>query len=114
VIHGNLDIPGSKRAELDWSGYDRLIAQREQQAPYSKRRVRVLLTLARASGMAELRITDEGSGFAPPLDEQEEVPEVMEESGRGLFLIQRVMDHTAWTDQGRTIIMQRQVASTQT
>lgn len=111
VIHGNLEIPGHQRKDLGWSGYDQLIAQREQQPPYCHRLVRIQLRLAKSSRVAELRVTDEGPGFRPSEQNSDTVPDVLEESGRGLFLIQRVMDQTAWEDEGRTIVMQRKLGS---
>ena len=63
------------------------------------------------SSMLRIRVRDEGAGFRPesrrhdPADPQA----LMASSGRGLFLIESVMDEVRYTEDGRCIEMRKRV-----
>jgi serine/threonine-protein kinase RsbW len=64
-------------------------------------------------GMLRIRVRDEGQGFLPgerrhdPADPKA----LMASSGRGLFLIESVMDEVRYTEDGRCIEMRKRVPS---
>ncbi len=65
-----------------------------------------------AQGEIELRITDHGPGFSWPANI--ELPEPEHESGRGLYLIRRLMDSASYvrgTDEN-TLVLRKKLVST--
>lgn len=67
---------------------------------------RVLVQADLGRDLLCIRVTDEGAGFDPALVPHALAPEALErESGRGLFLIQRMVDDVHFNAQGNSICM---------
>jgi serine/threonine-protein kinase RsbW len=57
-------------------------------------------------------ISDEGSGFRPPVrnrPESTQLPNVESESGRGMFLLHQIFDRVVWNRQGTEISLCKQL-----
>jgi serine/threonine-protein kinase RsbW len=63
------------------------------------------------AGMLRIRIRDEGAGFLPETRRHDpaDPKALMASSGRGLFLIESVMDEVRYTEDGRCIEMRKRV-----
>ncbi len=101
LVHGNLGIDSDLK-ERDWAAFEALVAERAMQK--SDLPVRVTLNFTSEGMSCEVR--DQGEGFDPGgLSLVED--RVLCSSGRGLLLIQSIMDEVNWTDHGRCIRMQK-------
>ena len=101
--HGNLELSSELR-QGDESAYHKLATERVTKAPYSERRVHVMVRDTPEGSTYVIR--DEGKGYDPtklpdPLD-----PENMDKvSGRGLLLIRTFMDEIRYNASGNEITM---------
>ncbi len=103
MLHGNLGLSSTLK-ESDPDAYDRLAAERREQAPYRERRVRV--TVTETPGEVTYVVSDDGPGFdITTVPEPTDAANLERTSGRGLFLIRTFMDDVTHTDGGRTITM---------
>jgi len=103
MLHGNLEAGSSLRRE-DRAAYDRLIAERQGQEPFRKRRVRV--TARETLSVVRYVIRDEGPGFDRANLVDPTAPEnVCVATGRGLFLIRTFMDRIEHNETGNEIIL---------
>ena len=98
VYHGNLEV-SSKLKENGDEPFHALVRERQKQAPYAARRVRVSARVTPAK--ATFVVEDEGPGFdvaglPDPTD-----PEFLERpSGRGLLLMRSFMDEVRYNAAG--------------
>lgn len=103
IEHGNLEISAALR-ERDIAAHAALTRERQGQAPYGDRRVRVEVRLDR--GEARYMVGDEGPGFDPsalpdPLDPANRD----KATGRGIALIRSFMDEVTFNERGNEITM---------
>ena len=102
--HGNLEIDSTLRDQGDGSGYQKAIAQRNQESPFRDRKVKLDAKIS--SDEIKLSIADEGPGFLP-----ETVPDptssenLHKPSGRGLLLIRTFMSEVKHNETGNAITM---------
>jgi len=105
--HGNLGISGAEKilmleqSQQTWKDF---LMQRMQEKPYCDRRIRVGLRINEVQ--MEVCITDEGGGFDYATRTAEADPEeLFRSSGRGLLLIQSLMDEMSFNTCGSEIRM---------
>ena len=102
--HGNLELDSALRDQGDGSGYQKAIAQRNQESPFRDRKVKLDAKIS--SDEIKLSIADEGPGFLP-----ETVPDptssenLHKPSGRGLLLIRTFMSEVKHNETGNAITM---------
>jgi len=109
VHHGNFEI-GSEFREDNYGEYLALVARRCQESRYRDRRIHVTARLTRDEAVFVVR--DEGIGFDPSCLPDPCDPENLEKcSGRGVFLMQTLMDEVRFEDRGRavTLVKRRRV-----
>jgi len=107
IYHGNLEMSGedlqAARESLITGGKD-MIAERQTQAPYKDRRVRVEIKML--PGEARFVIRDEGPGFNAAEISEAIDPQAMDgEAGRGLVLMRTFMDEVAFNEVGNEVTM---------
>jgi CheY-like chemotaxis protein/anti-sigma regulatory factor (Ser/Thr protein kinase) len=103
ILHGNLEISSSLK-ESDPDAHDALARERQTQAPYRERRVRV--SLMESPDEVTCVVSDDGSGFdLSVVSDPTEAVNLERTSGRGLFLIRTFMTSVRHSDGGRTISM---------
>ena len=69
-------------------------------------RKRVLVEARISREAIQIRVTDEGRGFDPSSVPDPTVPDrISRSSGRGIFLIRKLMDHVEYNERGNTIEM---------
>lgn len=105
MIHGNLEVSSDLRRS-DRGDYQKKIAERQMEKPYSDRRV---LCLARESlEEVEYVIEDEGPGFNWSTLPDPTSPEgMLMVSGRGIWLIRTFMDKVEFNEVGNRIRMSK-------
>lgn len=105
--HGNLELDSDLKADLfslDEDPYDALRRQRLQDPAYAGRLLEVETRLSEEA--YEVVIADSGPGFeAHQLISPEDAAHQARHCGRGLPLIQLVMDEVAFNDRGNQIRM---------
>ncbi len=108
--HGNLSISGSEKVRLleqsqqTWKDF---LTRRMQEEPFRHRRIRVALAISESR--MEVRIADEGKGFDHAMRTLDVDPEeLFRSSGRGLLLIQSLMDDMSFNGDGNEICMVKQ------
>lgn len=110
VEHGNLELLSEWKEHFDAEGRDRYALVRDERVklePYSSRKVRVIAECAERE--LTIRIIDDGPGFS--LDAVRAVPRTeLQLSGRGLDIIDEVMDEVTFENGGREIIMKKILA----
>jgi YesN/AraC family two-component response regulator len=103
--HGNLEIPGDEKVrllEISQQSWRDFLIERMQEAQYREKRIHVTLMIDEER--MEVRIRDEGRGFDPAKRSAEVDPEqLFRSSGRGLLLIQSLMDHMEFNPDGTEI-----------
>lgn len=103
IEHGNLEMSSQLREE-DEDRYHRLIAERREQEPYSRRRVRVGAEESRDA--VRYVVADDGPGFDPTTCGDPTDPANLERVyGRGLLLIRSFMDEVSFNAAGNEITM---------
>jgi anti-sigma regulatory factor (Ser/Thr protein kinase) len=97
MIHGNLEVP-SRLKEDNFSKFDELVIQRQNEAPYSNRKVEVHYDYS--NQRATFRIIDEGKGF----DHKSHINKMAEESliphGRGIIIIRTFASSMQYNESG--------------
>ncbi len=103
MIHGNLEVDSGLR-QADRDAYHRLLEERSSQQPWASRRVTLI---ARESATrVEYIIEDEGGGFDPTTLPDPTSPEnMLQLSGRGVWLIRNFMDRVEFNEKGNRLIM---------
>lgn len=102
-FHGNLEI-----ATEDYrsDSFNEIVADRMWSKPYLRRHIFVRAAISRQR--AEFVISDEGSGFdTTRADLGEALPAQNEPSGRGLRLMQSIMDEVSFNQSGNVVTMIR-------
>lgn len=103
VIHGNLEV-SSKLKNEDEEAFDKLIYQRERQAPYTDRVVR--LWVEWNAEALTFGVRDEGPGFDMASLPDPLAPEQMTlNSGRGILLMRSFMETVEFRRGGREVVM---------
>ncbi|MEZ6058345.1 MAG: ATP-binding protein [Planctomycetaceae bacterium] len=103
VVHGNLEV-SSKLRELDDDAYEKLIALREQMAPYCDRSVRVGFT--RTRNEVRYTIADEGPGFdVSKLPDPTSEEALLKPSGRGILMMRAFMDEVSFNEKGNQVTL---------
>ncbi len=101
IIHGNLEVTSELRG-VDDEAYAQLIAERESQAPYNQRRVKVTASFDRSRALIIIR--DQGRGFNVQAVPDPQLPENMSRAhGRGLLLIRTFFDEVTHNSLGNEI-----------
>jgi CheY-like chemotaxis protein len=107
--HGNLAIAGSEKVRLLEQGqqtWKDFLSKRMQEPPYGDRHISVALTITEE--LMHVKICDEGEGFDHALRTADADPEeLFRSSGRGLLLIQSLMDEMSFNETGNEIRMQK-------
>ncbi|MCA9046071.1 MAG: ATP-binding protein, partial [Planctomycetaceae bacterium] len=103
IVHGNLEV-SSKLRELGDDSYEKLIAERQAQPEYSRRRVHLCCQLA--AGEVTFTIRDQGKGFDVSSLPDPTDPEALERPcGRGLLLMRSFMNEVSYNDVGNEVCM---------
>lgn len=107
--HGNLEIAGAEKVKLleqSQQAWREFLSARMKQEPYSGRRITITLDVS----VEEMRVTilDEGPGFDHARRTTDFNPEALfKSSGRGLILIQSLMDEVTFNESGNLISMRK-------
>jgi CheY-like chemotaxis protein len=114
MFHGNLELPRiyipEARAAIRLGRNPDIVQQRLMEPPYRDRCVRVEAHFGQDE--ARFRIQDEGGGFEPDLiPAVGDAKPVRDEGGRGLVLIQNLMDQVNYRDSGRQLEMVKKCPS---
>ena len=103
IVHGNLEI-GSNMRDQDDGTYEELMATRLKQPPFQSRRVRVAATFTTHQTVFE--ICDEGKGFdVSALPDPTAEDRLSRSHGRGLLLIQSLVDEVRYNECGNQITL---------
>jgi YesN/AraC family two-component response regulator len=105
IIHGNLDLDSGLK-ETDWSAFDALTQQRENDSSYCDKTVSILFQ--QTPTLMRFTVSDEGRGFNPDdLPDPTDPTSWLKLSGRGILFIRSYMDEVHWNDQGNQIVMSK-------
>ncbi len=115
IIHGNLEI-GSDIKEESWQQFQELINKRELLAQYGKRTVGIQLRTYRLENCPEsshapeavtlaISIKDQGNGFDYNRLAWVNNPMLEFSCGRGLRIIDSLMDEMTWNTEGNCLTM---------
>jgi len=111
VIHGNLEVSSELR-ETGGSEFDDLIAERQRQPQYNRRRVRV--DCEATSMLAAFRIADEGPGFnVSQLPDPRDEDRIALASGRGILMMRAFMDEVFYNDRGNVVTLVKRRPATE-
>jgi CheY-like chemotaxis protein/anti-sigma regulatory factor (Ser/Thr protein kinase) len=103
VYHGNLGVSSALKLEDD-TAFHRLAAERQKQAPYKDRKVRVITRLSHEQ--ATFVITDEGPGFdVSKLPDPTDPMNMLLPSGRGVVLMRMFMDEVTYNATGNRVTL---------
>jgi CheY-like chemotaxis protein/anti-sigma regulatory factor (Ser/Thr protein kinase) len=107
LFHGNLEITSQLRSS-DVDAYQKLVKQRANTPPFSKRSIHVQAKFTKEHGTFVIR--DEGPGFEPDSLPDPTDPENLEKaSGRGLLLMRTFMDSVEFNNIGNEVTMVKKV-----
>lgn len=98
ILRGNLEVPKSEHNEEMQQ-----VDERQQQSPYSERRVYVNALINR--DLAQFVIRDEGPGFNTGQSPKPGDPDSIRSSGRGLVLMRNFMDECNFNSKGNEVTM---------
>lgn len=108
ILHGNLEV-SSRLREEDEAAFHRLAEQRRRQSPFRDRRV--YFTARIAADEIRFVVRDEGFGFDPnSLPDPTDPANLEKPCGRGLLLIQMIMDRVEHNHRGNEITMIKRAA----
>ncbi|MEM6688049.1 MAG: response regulator [Planctomycetota bacterium] len=108
VVHGNLEVESSLREEGEGEAYFKLIEDRKEQSPYCDRKVHVELSVT--PKRAKFVIRDEGPGFNCDEVSDPTTEDNLEAiGGRGMFMINALMDEVHYNQCGNEITMIKHV-----
>ena len=103
ILHGNLEVNSSLK-ESDDDAFEKLVAIRRQQEPYSSRKV--MISLEAETDRFRCKITDEGAGFdQKSVADPRDLDNLSKPSGRGLLLMCSAMDDVIWNETGNEVSM---------
>ena len=107
--HGNLEIPGSQKVSMLEQGqqaWKDFLLERMKQPEFRDRQIRIKLRITEQN--MEVHIKDEGKGFDYEIRTTDIDPEeLFKSSGRGLLLIQSLMDELTFEEKGSLIKMKK-------
>ena len=107
IIHGNLNI-SSELKEKNIEEFEARLYEREHDPKYNQKSV--FLTMNLTSDMVHFTIEDQGDGFdtsnLPKMDDPENW---LREYGRGILLIQSLMDEVSWNERGNCISIKKKI-----
>ncbi|MCB0332301.1 MAG: ATP-binding protein [Bdellovibrionales bacterium] len=109
--HGNLELESVWREEFDEEGIDtfsKLKKERLQDPHYADRTVRIQITYK--DNFLEIRVSDQGNGFLPEAKEDDEDGEIRVH-GRGMTIMNSVMDDVCYRNRGREVILRKTIHS---
>ncbi len=109
--HGNLELESVWREEFDEEGRDtfsKLKKERLQDPHYADRTVRIQIHYK--DNFLEIRVHDQGNGFLPEAKEDGEDDEIRVH-GRGMTIMNSVMDDVSYRDCGREVILRKKMNS---
>lgn len=105
IIHGNFGIDSGLK-ERDWSAFDDLIKERQNEPNFSEKTVTVLYQ--QTPSLMRFTVSDEGHGFNPDdLTDPADPRSWLKLSGRGILFIRSYMDEVHWNDVGNQIVMSK-------
>lgn len=111
IVHGNLEVSSDLRGIDDGRPYEAAIAERQQLAPYSDRRVIVSTRTTRDE--VKFVIQDCGPGFSREnLPDPTDPENLIMVSGRGLLLINAFMDEVKHNALGNEITLVKRKPNT--
>ena len=103
LYHGNLEI-GHRLAEHDRDGWEALVQQRREEAPYRDRRIHVEAQLEPDGSRFEIR--DDGRGFDPAiLGDPKDLAGLEGTSRRGVLLMRALMDEVVYNETGNVVTL---------
>lgn len=103
IVHGNLEIDSALR-QSDRDAYHRQIEERCDREPWNRRRVRFIARESRER--VEYVVEDEGPGFdSASLPDPTSADNMLETSGRGVWLIRTFMDEVEYNEKGNRLTM---------
>jgi CheY-like chemotaxis protein len=112
--HGNLEIPGEEKVrllEISQQSWRDFLVERMGEPRYRDKKIHVVLKIN--DEILEVRIKDEGMGFNPAQRSAEVDPEqLFRSSGRGLLLIQSLMDEMQFNADGTEIMIGKKRVAT--
>ena len=104
--HGNLELESGWKEEIDENGLDLFTRRRRERLAdpmYADRKI-ILRTEYRGSKLT-IRITDNGKGFPGARKKGKKSSATLQSHGRGLSIIDTMMDEVSYAKGGREIIM---------
>ena len=105
--HGNLEITSAEKEKAlneDPLGYEKYLSDRTRLEPYSNRKIRLHFDVN--SETASFVVNDEGPGFDyAALPDPTDPENLMRNLGRGLLLINSIMDEAKFNESGNEITM---------
>jgi len=108
ITHGNLELDSELRRR-DRAAYDALLERRQGLARFASRIVHCFALMT--PGRLELVVRDQGAGFdTQALPDPTLAENVLEISGRGLWLIRTFMDEVEFNERGNEIRMVKYVS----
>ena len=111
IVHGNLEVDSALR-QSDKDAYLRLLDERSSSEPWRSRRV--FFTAREGRERVEYVIEDEGPGFDPSgLPDPTSPENMLEISGRGVWLIRNFMDEVEFNEKGNRLTMIKRASSAQ-
>jgi CheY-like chemotaxis protein/anti-sigma regulatory factor (Ser/Thr protein kinase) len=103
VYHGNLGVSSDLKLSGDGS-FERVAAQRQREAPYRDRRVRVSAELSAQA--ATFVVEDDGPGFdVSALPDPTDPANLDRPSGRGLLFMRTFMDEVRYNPTGNRVTL---------
>ena len=107
VVHGGLEVGSLIKERADSLGFEQACAIREAQAGHGDRRVTVALDIN--PDEVVITIQDQGPGFdVSDLPDPSDPDALLRASGRGIIIMQSLLDEVRFEDAGRrTIMVQR-------
>lgn len=101
--HGNLEVSAALDS-ADRPAYEELAAKRRLQEPYCKRRIHIVVRIARTEAVFVIR--DEGPGFdVSRLPAAGSLPDGERGIGRGTILMRTIMDEVRYNDAGNEVTL---------
>lgn len=103
LYHGNLEISSELKERPDNSFYE-LATVRQNQLPYSERRIQVTVHITAEETRYTIR--DEGNGFdVSKLPDPTDPENISRPSGRGVMLMHAFMDSVVYNDRGNEVTL---------
>ena len=106
--HGNLEV-GATLGQGDRRAFDELIGARIVEPPFCLRKTHVTLRVSRSEAVFVVR--DEGNGFdVSGLPDPAKLTDVERQTGRGVVLMQTIMDEVRYNTAGNEVTLVKRAA----